>query len=243
MAAWWLYSQRPRQRVSSQEGLDDPEVVQAFNRMAAMPQMRLLRWFVARRALGLIQQGHVVDLGCGPGFLALELAQRAPNLNVTGIDLSDEMLSEATNNACRLGLDHRVAFKKGDAQHIPFPDGALDLVISTLSLHHWSHPTAVLDQIARVLQPGGAFLVFDLRRDMLAPAWLLLWSVTRLVVPPALRRVNEPLGSRDAAYTPVEAGQLARGSQLIGWRITEGPFWLTIEGRKISNSLGWKARL
>ena len=72
-------------------------------------------------------------------------------------------------------------------------------------------------------------LVFDLRRDMAAPFWLLLWFVTHVVAPAALRRVNEPLGSRDAAYTPQEAARLAEQSRLRGWHVTRGPLWLTIE--------------
>jgi ubiquinone/menaquinone biosynthesis C-methylase UbiE len=124
----------------------------------------------------------------------------------------------------------RISFRKGDAVQIPFPDASLDLVTSTLSLHHWSEPIAVLDELARVLRPGGAFLILDLRRDLAAPFYLLLWFATRCVVPRALRRVHEPLGSRNAAFTPGEAADLARQSRLRGWRVTRGPLWLTIEG-------------
>ena len=229
-AAWWLYGRRPRERVPSQEGLEDLEVARAFTRIAAMPQMRLLRLYVARRATQMVQCGKAADLGCGPGHLVVKLAQLAPELHVTGIDLSDEMLARAQEFAARCGVGARATFREGDAQQIPLPDGSLDLVVSTLSLHHWSDPIAVLDEIARVLRPGGSFLIFDLRRDMAMPFWLLLWFATRFVVPPALRRVNEPLGSRDAAYTPQEAALLAGGSRLNGWRVTRGPLWLTIEG-------------
>lgn len=229
-AAWRVYSRRSRERVVSFEGLDDPEVAQAFNQIATMPQMRLLRWYVARRAVAMQRTGEAVDLGCGPGHLVIKLAQSAPGLCVTGIDLSDEMLDEAALYARRSGLGDRIAFNKGDAARIPFPDDSLDLVVSTLSLHHWSDPAGVLDEIARVLRPGGSFLVFDLRRDMPAPFYLLLWFVTRCVVPQVLRRVNEPMGSRDAAYTPREVANLAGQSRLAGWRVTCGPLWLTIEG-------------
>ena len=216
LAAWRVYSRRSRERVVSHEILDDPEVAQAFNRIATMPQMRLLRWFVARRAVAMVQAGQAADLDSGPGHLVIRLAQAAPGLQVTGIDLSDEMLVEAQRYARRSGLEDRIAFKKGDVAQIPFPDDSLDLVVSTLSLHHWSDPVGALDEIARVLRPGGSFLVFDLRRDMAAPFYLTLWFTTRCVVPRALRRVNEPLGSRDAAFAPQEAANLVARSRPTG---------------------------
>ena len=226
---WWLYNRRPRERTPSHESLDDPEVTRAYGWVAMLPPMLLLRWFVAYRAAGMTKRGEAADLGCGPGQLVIELARRSPGLHVTGIDLSDEMITRGQDNARRAGVADRVSFRQGDAQQIPFPDASLDLVVSTLSLHHWSDPVAVLDEIARVLRPGGSFLVFDLRRDMAAPFWLLLWFVTHVVAPAALRRVNEPLGSRNAAYTPQEAAQLAEQSRLSSWCVTRGPLWLTIE--------------
>jgi hypothetical protein len=99
----------------------------------------------------------------------------------------------------------------------------------------------VFDEVARVLRPpdperrkpGGAFVIFDLRRDLALPFWLVLWFATRVVVPPALRCANEPLASRDASYTPDEAGALAQGSTLTGWRVSRGPLWLIVEGQRI----------
>jgi ubiquinone/menaquinone biosynthesis C-methylase UbiE len=230
--AWLLYKRRPRDRIVSQESLEDPEVSKAFDRIARMPQMRLLRGYAIKRALKLIDHGQAVDLGCGTGLLVLEMAQQAADLHVTGIDLSDEMLLQAGGYAHRTGLEEQVSFRKGDAANIPFPDHGLDLVVSTLSLHHWRDPIPVLDEVDRVLRPGGAYIIFDLRRDMTPFAYLLLWVVTNFVVPTVLYRINEPLGSRNAAYTTKEAASIAGRSSLSGWRITQGPLWLTIEGVK-----------
>jgi ubiquinone/menaquinone biosynthesis C-methylase UbiE len=242
LGAWHVYGHRARERVVSHEGLEDPEVAAAFNRIAGWPQMALLRWFVTRRALSMVTEGQAVDLGCGPGHFVVDLAQAAPNLQVTGVDLSDEMLAQAEDRARRHGLADRIAFKKGDAAQIPFPDGSLDLVVSTLSLHHWSNPVGVLDEIARVLRPGGSFLVFDLRRDMPPPFYLLLWFATRCVVPTTLRQVNEPLGSRDASFTAQEAAELAGRSRLTRWDVTQGPLWLTVGGRKRAGNASHIAR-
>jgi ubiquinone/menaquinone biosynthesis C-methylase UbiE len=236
IAGWRVYRRRSRERIESGEGLDDPEVARGFGWVATMPPMRLLRWFVARRVAAMVPQGQAVDLGCGPGHLVIEVARRAPGLHVSGLDLSDEMLAQARDNARHAGLDSRASFRSGDAGQIPFPDSSLDLVVSTLSLHHWSDPVAVLDEVARVLRPGGSFLIIDLRRDMGAPAYLLLWFATHAIVPAALRRVNEPLTSRNAAYTLEEAAGLAARSRLEGWCISQGLLWLTIEGSTASST-------
>ena len=64
------------------------------------------------------------------------------------------------------------------------------------------------------------------------PAWMLLWFVTHFVVPAPLRRVNEPLASRDAAYTPGEVARLLERSALEGWSVEHGPLWLAVMGRQ-----------
>jgi len=233
VAGWVLYDRRPRQRIAGHEGLEDPEIAAGFGRIARLPQMHLLRLYVARRAARLTARGEAADLGCGPGLLVADLVQASPDLHVTGVDLSEEMLDQAERVVGQLGLGERTAFKKGDVRQLPFPDASLDLVVSTLSLHHWSDPVAVFGEVARVLRPGGSFVIFDLRRDMAMPFWLLLWFAAHVVVPPALRYVNEPLASRDASYTPNEAADLVAHSQLTGWRIVPGPLWLIVEGTKV----------
>lgn len=235
--AWRLYDTRSRTRISGAEGLEDPAVAHAYGRIARTPQMGLLRRFAVRRAAALCATGAAADIGCGPGLLVAELTRQAPGLRVTGVDLSEEMLAQGRRHVARGGLADRADFRLGDAARLPFGDGSLDLVVSTLSLHHWDDPTSVFSEVARVLRPGGAFMIFDLRRDMIAPAWLLIWFATNVIVPRALRTAGEPLGSRNAAYTPTEAAALAQASRLTGWRVNSGPFWLAVEGQTLSLEL------
>ncbi len=229
-AAYRVFQARERERVPSPESMDSPAVAAAFNRVAGWPQMRLLRWYVVRRIKNLVQQGEAVDIGCGPGHLIFDLVRQMPDLQLTGVDMSAEVLAQAETYAAQYGFGDRVAFKKGSAQDVPFAGDSFDLVVSTLSLHHWHEPVAVLDEAARIVRPGGAFLIFDLRRDMAAPIYMLLWFATRFIVPPALRRVNEPLGSRDAAYAAHEVQELVMKSRLSGWHLITGPLWIVIEG-------------
>jgi ubiquinone/menaquinone biosynthesis C-methylase UbiE len=233
VATLWANRYRPQERVTSHEEIEEPAVAQAFGRIAGWPQMRLLRRIVISRTLTMIQKGEGADIGCGPGHLVLELAKRAPALRLTGIDLADAMLEKAKANARLTGLDERVDFRKGDAGQLPFEDESLDLVLSTLSLHHWGQPVLVFNEVARVLRPGGVYVIFDLRRDIVPPAYTLLWFATRIVVPEPLRRIDEPLSSCHAAYDVGEAAELARQSSLTGWRITPGPLWMFIDGQRL----------
>lgn len=231
-AAYRIFQARERERVPSPESMDSPAVAAAFNRVAGWPQMRLLRWYVVRRIKNLVQRGEAVDIGCGPGHLIFDLARQVPDLQLTGVDMSAEVLAQAETYAAQYHFGDSVTFKKGSAQAVPFPDETFDLVVSTLSLHHWREPLPVLDEVVRILRPGGAFLIFDLRRDMAAPFYMLLWFATRFIVPQALRRVNEPLGSRDAAYAAQEVQELVVKSCLSGWHLLSGPLWIVIEGHK-----------
>ena len=108
---------------------------------------------------GRKRQVTIVDLGCGPGDLVVEISRRLRDARIVGIDLSPSMLLWAGRHAT---TDGRVRFIVGDAADLPFDDASVDLVVSTLSLHHWSEPADVFAEIARVLRPGGVALTYDL---------------------------------------------------------------------------------
>jgi ubiquinone/menaquinone biosynthesis C-methylase UbiE len=107
---------------------------------------------------------RVLEVGCGPGRLSIRLARRR-GLDVTGLDLDPTMIERARTNARRRGdADNlRPSFLVGDVASMAFPDGSFDLVVSTLSMHHWADRTAGLTEIGRVLRPGGRALVWDFR--------------------------------------------------------------------------------
>lgn len=113
-------------------------------------------------------QARVLEVGCGPGQLAIELA-RSHGLEVTGLDLDPAMIDRARANAAHAGAEGGSAptFVVGDVAALPFDEAAFDLVVSTLSMHHWSDRAAALRDIARVLRPGGTALIWDLRPGIL----------------------------------------------------------------------------
>ena len=112
---------------------------------------------------GMAEISAVLEIGSGPGELAVEIARRLPGGEVDGIDLAQAMIDRAVNRARMAGLDDRVRFELADAAAMPLANGSFDAVVSTLSLHHWSDPAAVFAEIGRVLRPGGIALIYDLR--------------------------------------------------------------------------------
>ena len=107
---------------------------------------------------------RVLEVGCGPGRLSILLARRH-GLDVTGLDLDPAMVERAQANAARSAREHgrKPSFLVGDVAALAFPDRSFDLVVSTLSMHHWADPAAGLTEIGRVLRPGARALVWDFR--------------------------------------------------------------------------------
>lgn len=113
-------------------------------------------------AVAGIAEPAVLEVGPGPGGLAVELARRHPGLRLTGVDVDPAMVARARSRAARDGVADRVAFEVGDVAALPFPDGTFDLVASSFSAHHWPDGAAGFAEIRRVLRPGGRAIVFDL---------------------------------------------------------------------------------
>src|SRR5579884_909868 len=100
----------------------------------------------------------VLDGGCGTGHTALAVAPHAGT--VTAVDLTEAMLEQGRQLARERGI-HHVVFQRGDVEALDFPDDSFDVVTSRYSAHHYPHPGRALSEFARVLKPGGAFLLVD----------------------------------------------------------------------------------
>ena len=107
---------------------------------------------------------RLLEVGCGPGRLSILLARRY-GFDVTGLDLDPAMIERARANveSSGHGGGRRPSFLVGNASSLAFPDASFDVVVSTLSMHHWTDATGGLNEIGRVLRPNGRALVWDFR--------------------------------------------------------------------------------
>ncbi len=100
----------------------------------------------------------ILDIGCGTGLLLARAADRFPGAKLTGIDAAPEMIRVARSSAPAAAP---VEFLQATAEALPFEPGSFDLVLTTMSFHHWAAQRAALGEVRRVLVPGGLFALTD----------------------------------------------------------------------------------
>ncbi|MDP9036576.1 MAG: methyltransferase domain-containing protein [Myxococcota bacterium] len=105
-----------------------------------------------------------LDMGTGSAHVVIELARRAPRLNIVAIDLAEHMLALATRNVERAGLADRIRIERADAKATEWSDGAFGLVISNSLVHHVVDVGGTLREMWRLVRPKGLLFVRDLAR-------------------------------------------------------------------------------
>jgi SAM-dependent methyltransferase len=110
----------------------------------------------------------LLDVGCGPGTITIDLAARVAPGRVVGIDRADDVIVQATAAASEQGATN-VTFQTGDVYALDFDDASFDVVHAHQVLQHLTDPVAALEEMRRVLRPGGVLGVRD--SDYAAFAW------------------------------------------------------------------------
>jgi len=162
---------------------------------------------------------YLVEAGCGPGFYSRRLAARFPQLHITGIDLSEPLLSRAKEQARRSGLNN-CSFLKADALSLAESPGQVDAVIASRLFLILAQPTLALDAIFTALRPGGICFIAE-------PA-----SALRASLPLILMRITERLGR-----SPAHAEELPQSRVFTGRGFQD-----LIESQPWTSTRIWKDR-
>jgi ubiquinone/menaquinone biosynthesis C-methylase UbiE len=152
---------------------DKIQAAREFGRWSENYDRSILQWLLFRPAhraiIARIAAGFgdreltILDVGCGTGVFAGRIRQSLPHAKVWGVDLVAEMLSEGRSR-WRLHRGHVVAVQ-GDSERLPFRRGAFDVVTCANSFHHYPHQERAVEEMHRVLKPGGRLILVDGSRD------------------------------------------------------------------------------
>jgi len=118
---------------------------------------------LARRIAGQLPPGSaVLEVASGPGYFCIELAKLG-DYSITGLDISHTFVEIAGRKAAEAGV--KVEFRQGNASSMPFPDNTFDFLLCRAAFKNFGQPVRALQEMCRVLKPGGRGLIIDLRRD------------------------------------------------------------------------------
>lgn len=146
------------------------------------------RFLISR--IALTAESRVLDVCTGTGLIAMRIAQKS-GCEVTGLDLSQRMLGSALQSIQAEGLNSRISLVAGQAESLPFADASFDVVVFSYLLRYVEDPQATINELARVLKPGGqmASLEFYIPQGpILYPLWL---AHTRLLMPLGARLLTQ----------------------------------------------------
>ena len=122
----------------------------------------------ARKIAAEVAEGAaVLEVAPGPGYLAIELAKLG-RYTITGLDISATFVDIARANTKQAGVN--VDFRQGDAAHMPFGEATFDFIVCRAAFKNFAQPVRALDEMHRVLKPGGKASIIDLRGDVSAEA-------------------------------------------------------------------------
>ena len=132
----------------------------------------------------------VLDVACGTGAVAIELARRY-GCSVVGVDQSAAMLAEGRMRVARAGEDARVRLEECRAESLPFADDSFDALTFTYLLRYVDNPADTLRELVRVVRPGGTIASLEFSIPKRAPA-RALWNAYVDVGLPAIGRLISP---------------------------------------------------
>lgn len=139
----------------------------------------------------------ILDIATGTGDLAIALAKACPQARVTGLDLSEGMVSIGRRKVADARLDNRVSLQTGDALAMPFDDASFDVITVAFGVRNFEHLADGYTEMLRVLRPGGLLCVLELTPPA-SPLIKPLYSIYTRGVIPLLGRI---LSGDASAYT------------------------------------------
>lgn len=156
-------------------------------------------------ALGKHKPQQILDIATGTGDFALLLAKRIKPQHIVGADISEGMMAVGREKVKEEGLQNVISFQYEDCMQLSFPDGSFDAVTSSYGVRNFQNLDKGLQEMQRVLRPGGHLLIVELTPPPRFPMKQLFWIYAHVVMPLLGRLISHD----DSAYTYLPASMEA----------------------------------
>lgn len=156
-------------------------------------------------ALGKHKPQQILDIATGTGDFALLLAKRLKPQHIIGADISEGMMAVGREKVKEEGLQNVISFQYEDCMQLSFPDGSFDAVTSSYGVRNFQNLDKGLQEMQRVLRPGGHLLIVELTPPPSFPMKQLFWIYAHVVMPLLGRLISHD----DSAYTYLPASMEA----------------------------------
>jgi ubiquinone/menaquinone biosynthesis C-methylase UbiE len=175
---------------------------------------------LARELSSRIKPGdRVLEVAPGPGYLAIELFKLS-RCRMIGLDISRTFVAIANANADKAGVD--VCFEQGDAADMPYPANAFNFIVCRAAFKNFARPLVALNEMHRVLKPGGTALIIDLRKDF-SPQAIRDYTKGKGLINGAIIKWTFNTMLKKRAYTIEGITKLAAQSQFGGSELRLDP--------------------
>ncbi|MDE5787280.1 MAG: bifunctional demethylmenaquinone methyltransferase/2-methoxy-6-polyprenyl-1,4-benzoquinol methylase UbiE [Bacteroidaceae bacterium] len=177
------YETEDSKRAQMEQMFDN--IAPAYDRMNHTLALGIDRWWrrSAIDALKPYAPQEILDIATGTGDFAILAAQRLKPRHITGADISTEMMEMAKRKVNQQGLDKVISFKAEDCMQLSFGDGTFDAVTVAYGARNFESLDRGLQEIHRVLKPGGHLLLLELASPKSAPMKQLFWIYSHFVIP------------------------------------------------------------
>lgn len=174
---------------------------------------------VAEDVTEKIHSGNILDIGTGPGYLLIEIAKRAPETRLTGIDVSAEMVEIARQNALKSHVADRINFEWGDSESLRFKNSSFDMILSSGSFNSWKKPVESLNECNRTLKHGGEAWIIDFRKDLSAEQMRSLDEKMDEIRFHPFAKLSTKFYIKTCAYTKNEIVEIVRKTKFKDYKI------------------------
>src|SRR5690606_12352275 len=158
------------------------------------------------------QPKRILDVATGTGDLAIKALKLHPD-RVDGVDLSEEMLARGRDKIARLGESERITLRRGDAEKLPYSDNQFDAALVAFGVRNFENLRAGLEEIRRVLRPGGSLVILEFSRPSAFPVKQLYAFYSHVILPVVGRLVSKHPAAYK--YLPTSVDAFPSGNEFV----------------------------